>query len=120
MILGKVVGKLWGTRKSPELEGFKLLEIRPVKLVWRQGEQSAGQATVRVDREQLVLSDALIVAVDRLDAGIGDYVLVATGTRVRNLVFGDRVPIKSLVVGIVDEAVVEADAVAAGSSGSSA
>ena len=50
------------------------------------------------------------VAVDSVQAGTGDTVIVMTeGTGVRQILkLGDQVPIRSLVVGIVDA--VEADA----------
>ena len=48
--------------------------------------------------------EGLIVAADRLGAGPGETVLVATGSRVRDLVLEPSAPFKSLVVAIVDSA----------------
>jgi microcompartment protein CcmK/EutM len=43
-----------------------------------------------------------VTAVDRLGAGPGDRVLVAHGSRVRDLTVGERVPLKDVIVAIVD------------------
>jgi microcompartment protein CcmK/EutM len=42
------------------------------------------------------------VAVDRLGAGPGDRVLTAHGSRVRDLTVGETVPLKDVVIAIVD------------------
>ena len=42
------------------------------------------------------------MAIDRLGAGPGDRVLVAHGTRVRDLTVGESVPLKDVVIAIVD------------------
>ena len=77
MILGRVVGAIWGARHADGLDGQKLLQI----------ETADG---------------ALRVAVDELSAGAGDRVLVAHGSRVRDLTVGARVATKDVVVAIVD------------------
>lgn len=43
-----------------------------------------------------------MVAVDCLGAGPGDRVLVAHGSRVRDLTVGERVPLKDVIIAIVD------------------
>ena len=83
MILGRVVGRLWATRQAAGLTGRKMLLIRP--------ETAAGRETNR-----------LVVAVDGLAAGPGDRVIVAHGSRVRDLTVGADVADKDIVVGIVD------------------
>jgi ethanolamine utilization protein EutN len=83
MILGRVVGRLWASRQAAGLGGRKLLLVRP--------ENAAGAAAGR-----------LIVAVDGLAAGPGDRVLVAHGSRVRDLTVGAEVADKDIVIGIVD------------------
>jgi ethanolamine utilization protein EutN len=86
MILGRVVGPVWGARRAAGLEGVKLLEVEP--LVPVDGELRPGGARV--------------VAVDRLGAGPGELVLVAHGSRVRDLTVGAQVADKDVVVAIVD------------------
>jgi ethanolamine utilization protein EutN len=83
MLLGRVVGRLWASRQASGLDGRKLLLIRP--------ESTGGGETRR-----------LVVAVDGLDAGPGDRVIVAHGTRVRDLTVGATVADKDVVIGIVD------------------
>jgi ethanolamine utilization protein EutN len=76
MQLGRVIGAVWGARHADGLDGAKLLRIE------------RGGSTV--------------VAIDRLGAGPGDRVLVAHGTRVRDLTVGESVPLKDVVIAIVD------------------
>ena len=67
--------------------GCKLLLVRPLGATGR--------------------SARVIVAVDALDAGPGDRVLVARGSRVRDVTVGEAVADKDVVVGIVDGATPE-------------
>jgi ethanolamine utilization protein EutN len=72
------VGAVWGARQAQGLSGERLL------LVERQdGSRS--------------------VAVDRLGAGPGDRVLTAHGSRVRDLTVGETVPLKDVIVAIIDD-----------------
>jgi ethanolamine utilization protein EutN len=87
MFLGRVVGRLWATRQAAGLAGRKLLLVRP--------ETAAGPEADR-------LGNRLVVAVDGLSAGPGDLVIVAHGSRVRDLTVGADVADKDIVVGIVD------------------
>jgi microcompartment protein CcmK/EutM len=82
MVIGEVVGRLWASRQAGTLSGQKLLLVRPLG------------ATGRGAR--------LIVAVDALDAGPGDRVIVARGSRVRDVTVGPTVADKDVVIGIVD------------------
>jgi len=86
MIIGEVVGRLWASRQAETLAGRKLLLVRPL----------AG-------RERLAETDRLVVAVDGLDAGPGDRVIVAHGSRVRDITVGETVADKDVVVAIVDD-----------------
>ena len=65
MLLGHVVGELWATRLQPGLLGRKLLIIRP--RCWYCPPFEV----------------AHIVAIDTLDAGVGDEVLVCFGEPAR-------------------------------------
>ena len=82
MILGEVVGRLWASRQAQALDGQKLLLVRPLTAGGRGGR--------------------LVVAIDALDAGPGDRVIVARGSRVRDVTVGPAVADKDIVVGIVD------------------
>jgi ethanolamine utilization protein EutN len=87
MLIGEVVGRLWASRQAETLGGRKLLLVRPLR--------SAGTGTAPTDR--------LVVAVDGLAAGPGDRVLVAHGSRVRDLTVGADVADKDVVIAIVDD-----------------
>jgi len=77
MFLGTVRGAVWGARHAAGLDGAKLLLV----------ETAAGHT---------------IVAYDQLGAGPHDRVLVAHGSRVRDLTIGPTIPCKDVVVAIVD------------------
>jgi ethanolamine utilization protein EutN len=72
-----VVGAVWGARHADGLGGERLLVV----------EGADG---------------ARAVAVDRLGAGPGDRVLTAHGSRVRDLTVGETVPVKDIIVAIID------------------
>jgi ethanolamine utilization protein EutN len=44
-----------------------------------------------------------LVVVDIISAGIGDRVIVATGSSARRMVGDDTIPVDAAVVGIIDE-----------------
>jgi ethanolamine utilization protein EutN len=82
MVIGEVVGRLWASRQAQTLSGQKLLLVRPLTVTGKGAR--------------------LLVAVDALDAGPGDRVLVARGSRVRDVTVGETIADKDVVVGIVD------------------
>ena len=82
MIIGKVVGIIIATRKNDSLVGQKLLVIRPLENMEKQGE---------------------FVAIDNVGAGIGETVLVATGSAARIGCDLENAPVDAAIVGIVDE-----------------
>jgi ethanolamine utilization protein EutN len=86
VVLGTVVGAVWGARHAAGLDGAKLLLVEPVM----------GSDNVRPG------GGRAFVAVDRLGAGPGDRVLTAHGSRVRDLTVGETMPLKDVVVAIVD------------------
>ena len=79
MIICKVLGNVWATKKDEKLNGYKLLVVR-----------SAGD-----DAETFV-------AVDIIGAGIGEDVLVSKGSVARNSLAEKDTPIDAVVVGIID------------------
>jgi microcompartment protein CcmK/EutM len=66
MIRGTVVGQVWATRKARGLEGRRLLLVA----VRDAQDRSSGR---------------LVVAIDELDAGVGQDVTVAFGSGARNV-----------------------------------
>lgn len=86
MFVGKVVGSIVATRKNENLVGSKFLIVE------------AFAHMLSADRER-------IVAVDNVGAGIGEVVLVATGSAARIGLQQEHSPIDAAVVGIVDDSV---------------
>jgi len=84
MILGRVVGEVWATVKDEKLEGRKFLIVQPVDLEYRP---QAG----------------FVVAVDSLESGIGEIVLVAQGSSARQTAATKDRPVDAVIMGIVDQ-----------------
>jgi ethanolamine utilization protein EutN len=84
--LARVIGPLWGARHADGLDGRKLLEV----------------ALLGAPGDLLADTGGRVVAIDALGAGPGELVLVAHGSRVRDLTVGATVPDKDVVVAIVD------------------
>ena len=99
MILGKVVGSVWGSKQSPTLVGKKVVKVRPLRV----GAAPAG-ASFTADTCESWLEESEILAVDVIGADVGELVLVSIGSRVRDLVVGASVPTKNCVIAIVDQA----------------
>ena len=81
----RVVGPLWAAAKHPAYAGRPLFVVQPL--------DDRGHDT-----------GTSFVAVDHVQAGIGDKVIVLTeGNGARQILqMGDVVPIRSIIVGIVD------------------
>lgn len=84
MKLGRVIGSIVSTLKSESFKGAKLLLVERIDL---QGKRSAPP----------------VVAIDRVDAGPEDLVLlIDEGNSVRQLLQDERVPARTLVIGVID------------------
>ena len=83
MILAKIVGTVVATRKDERLVSNKLMVVRPV--------DPAGK-----------FEGAYLVAVDTVDAGVGETVLVVSGSSARMASGLKDCPVDAAVVGIVD------------------
>jgi ethanolamine utilization protein EutN len=83
MILAKVIGTIWATRKYNTLNGYKMQFIQPLN-----GELEK-------------LGDP-IVAVDTIGAGPGELVFYATSSEAVIAMDVDMAPVDSSIVGIVD------------------
>jgi ethanolamine utilization protein EutN len=99
MILGKVTGAVWGAKQSENLQGFKIVEVRPVRFPEKESKKE-----FEADISDEYLEDSVILAVDRIGAGVGELVLIAIGSRVRDIIAGDECPTKHCVIAIVDRA----------------
>ncbi len=83
-MLARVTGNVVATRKDEGLEGHRLLVVRPIGL----------------DRG---FSGTALLAVDRVDAGEGDTVLVMKEGGGARLMLGSRIPVQAVVVAVVDK-----------------
>jgi len=84
VLLGKVVGTVVATRKDPRLVSNKLMVVRPVD---PRGKPEGNY----------------LVAVDTVDAGVGETVLIVSGSSARMAAGMKECPIDAAIVGIVDE-----------------
>ncbi len=82
MITAKLIDNIWATRKAEALSGYKLMLAEVI------GGKDQGQQ---------------LVVVDIISAGIGDRVIVTTGSSARRMLENDNIPIDAIVVGIIDE-----------------
>lgn len=85
MKIGRVIGRVWATAKDESLNGSRILLVRPLDLDGR----AVGEA---------------YLAVDSVDAGAGERVLVVDEGGSAGQVLGqDDPPIRTVIVGVVDE-----------------
>jgi microcompartment protein CcmK/EutM len=84
MILAKVVGTVVATRKDERLVSNKLLLVRPL------------------DPTGSRVEGAFLVAVDTVEAGFGETVLVVSGSSARMASGMKDCPVDAAIVGIVD------------------
>lgn len=84
MIIGKVVGTVICTRKNTNLVGSKFLIVDAI--------EKTG-----------ITNNSRIVAVDNVGAGIGDIVLLTTGSAARIGSGNENSPVDACIVGIVDD-----------------
>jgi microcompartment protein CcmK/EutM len=83
MILAKIVGTVVATRKDERLVSNKLLIARPMD---PRGKPEG----------------TYLVAVDTVDAGIGETVLIVSGSSARMAAGMKDCPVDAAIVGIVD------------------
>ena len=83
MLTAKLTGHIWSTRKAESLNGLKLMQAEIIG-----GGSDSGKR---------------IIVVDIISAGIGDRVIITTGSSARRMLGNDEVPVDAVVVGIIDE-----------------
>jgi ethanolamine utilization protein EutN len=95
MIIGRIVSQLHSTHKNQAFHGAKLLLVQPLDL----DDNASGE---------------VILAVDAVDAGEGDRVLVVQEGWSANYLLGTtNAPVEAAVIGVVDRI----DLVSTGSGG---
>lgn len=83
MLLAKIVGTVVATRKDPRLVANKLMVVRPTT--------PRGKA-----------DGSYVVAIDTVDAGVGELVLVVSGSSARMASGLKDCPVDAAIVGIID------------------
>ena len=83
MFLGKVVGTLVATQKEASLNGLKFLVVRRLDV---ENQEESGY----------------VVAADAVGAGLGEVVMVASGSSARQTVMTDKRPCDAVIMAIVD------------------
>ena len=83
MITAILTDHIWSTRKAESLNGLKLMQAEIIG-----GGIDTGKR---------------IIVVDIISAGIGDRVVVTTGSSARRLFGDDNIPVDAVVVGIIEE-----------------
>jgi len=83
MLLGKVVGTVVSTRKVSNILGLKLLAVKQLDIYGQE-------------------KDAYVVAVDTVDANVGEVVLYATGSAARQTDRTHNRPADAVIMAIVD------------------
>lgn len=85
MQLGTVIGSVWSTRKEESLVGMKLMIVKPLNIL----------------DEHIEIQP--IVAVDTIGAGVGETVLIVSGSTARTAARNTQAPVDAAIVGIVDD-----------------
>ena len=82
MLKGIIRGNIVSTRKQDSLVGSKFMEVQLIK----NGKET----------------DEFIIAIDSVGAGIGETVLITTGSSARLALHNTNSPVDAVIVGIVD------------------
>lgn len=90
MRIAKVVGVTISTIKQEKLHGRKLLVVRET--------DETGEVTGKP-----------LVAVDVVEAGVGDVVLIAQGSAARQTDMTDRSPVDAVIMAVIDSLQVDGE-----------
>lgn len=82
MLTAKLINNIWATRKADSLNGLKFMLAEII------GGTDSGQR---------------LVVIDNIGAGIGDKVIISTGSAARKMLCDDNIPVDAAVIGIIDE-----------------
>ena len=82
MLICRVIGHVWATKKQDALNGQKLMIVKETVTDKNKGD--------------------IFVAADTVGAGVGEDVLVVTGSTARRAAGTESIPVDSSIVGIID------------------
>jgi microcompartment protein CcmK/EutM len=83
MLLGRVIGTVWATRKDERLEGLKLLVVRELDLDYKPLPR-------------------FVIAVDTVQSGVGEIVLLCQGSSARQTKLTEKRPVDAVVMAVVE------------------
>ena len=83
MLTARLIDNVWATRKAESLNGLKFMLAEIIGGGPEEGKR--------------------LIVVDIISAGIGDRVIVATGSSARRMVGDDTIPVDAAIIGIIDE-----------------
>ncbi len=83
MLLGKVVGTIWATKKYESLKSYKMQFVQPMNA-------------------ELEIMGEPFIAVDNIGAGPGEVIFYATSSEAVIAMDVDMAPVDAAIVGIVD------------------
>lgn len=83
MLLGKVIGSVWATRKHESIKGYKIMLVQPL------------------NSEEEELGDP-IIALDTVGAGPGEIIFYITASEAVIPLDVNMAPVDASIVGIVD------------------
>ncbi|HAK41710.1 MAG TPA: ethanolamine utilization protein EutN [Clostridium sp.] len=81
MIAARLIDNIWATRKAESLSGLKFMLAEEI------GGTNDGRR---------------LIVVDIIGAGIGDKVVVSTGSSARRMLGDDNIPVDAVAIGIID------------------
>jgi len=84
MMVAKVIGTVVCTQKDPRLAGAKLQVVEPISMLTQASEGKP------------------LVAIDTVGAGLGEIVLVVSGSSARQTAATTNTPVDAVIMGIVD------------------
>jgi len=79
-----VIGNVWATRKDARVEAIKMLIVRPLNYL-----------------DESVVNPPIIAA-DWIGAGVGERVIVVSGSAARCAAGDHSIPVDASVIGIID------------------
>ncbi len=83
MLLGKVIGSVWATRKYESIKGYKIMLVQPLN----SDEEALGDP---------------IITLDTVGAGPGEIIFYITASEAVIPLDVDMAPVDASIVGIVD------------------
>src|SRR5512142_2435541 len=89
MFIGKVIGHLTATQKEPAMAQGKLLVVEAYNA------STPGEADLKP-------TGRVLVAIDSLGAGVGEFVLVTQGSSARLTELTKAMPVDAVVIGVID------------------